>query len=124
MWRSPCKLIGYLPSVPGMHRPAVQAHAAAEVHVAATNCVLPAVAALQTAASGTGMPGELVVVAAALRGIVAPLLAVQPASHAPQPPLRAASARQPCSCCQRRPLERCHVGAARWPRPPCGLPHP
>lgn len=90
MLRSPCKLIGYLPSVPGTHRPAVQAHAAIEVHVAATTRVLPAITALKTAASGTGMPCELVEVAAALRGIVTPLLAVQPAPDAARHPAQAA----------------------------------
>ena len=78
------------PWFPGTHRPALQAHAAMEVHVAATTCVLPAVAALETAASGTGMPGELVGVAAALRGIVTPLLAVRPAPDAARHPPRAA----------------------------------
>ena len=89
-WRSPCKLVAYEPTVPGTHRPAVQAHAAVEVHVTASTHVLLAVAALETATSGTGMPGELVEVAAALRGIVAPLLAVQPARDAARYPAQAA----------------------------------
>ena len=90
IWRSPCKLVAYKSTVPGAHRPAVQAHAAIEVHVTASTHVLLAVAALETAASGTGMPGELVEVAAALRSIVAPLLAVQPVRDAARYPAQAA----------------------------------